>query len=77
MFHVKLPGRDAIARQADEHLVVHRVRLPRRAVQRPLRQVGKRLLMALLVLVATALVVFADHGGYGDTADGSVSLLDS
>jgi voltage-gated potassium channel len=77
VFHVKLPGPDAIARQADEHLVPHRVRLPRRAVQRPLRKIVTRLLAALLVLVVTALIVFADHGGYDDGADGSVGLLDS
>ncbi|MBW8740058.1 MAG: NAD-binding protein [Streptomyces turgidiscabies] len=77
MFHVKLPGHDAIARQADEHLVTHRVKLPRTVVERPIRQVGKRVAMALLVLVATALIVYADHDGYNDNADGSVSLLDA
>ncbi|MEU5098345.1 potassium channel family protein [Streptomyces sp. NPDC020996] len=77
MFHVKLPGHDAIARQADEHLVTHRVNLPRRVVERPLRQVTKRLLMALLVLIVTALIVYADHDGYRDSADESVGLLDS
>lgn len=44
---MKLPGHDAIARQADEHLVTHRVKLPRKVVERPLRQVFKRLAMAL------------------------------
>ncbi|MGW1895222.1 potassium channel family protein [Streptomyces sp. NPDC002004] len=77
MFHVKQSVRDAMARQADEHLVTHRVKLPRRAVQRPIRQVSRRVLLALLVLVATALIVFADAGGYRDAADGKVGLLDS
>lgn len=77
MFHVKLPGHDAIARQADEHLVTHRVKLPRKVVERPIRQVAKRLLMALAVLIATALIVYADHEGYNDNADGSVDLLDA
>lgn len=77
MFHVKLPGHDAIARQAGEHLVTHRVTLPRKVVERPLRQVAKRLVMALAVLVATALVVYADHDGYHDNSDGSVDLLDA
>lgn len=77
VFHVKLPGHDAIARQADEHLVTHRVKLPRKVVERPIRQVVKRLVMALAVLVATALIVYADHEGYHDNADGSVSLLDA
>ncbi len=77
VFHVKLPGHDAIARQADEHLVTHRVKLPRKVVERPIRQVVKRLVMALAVLVATALIVYADREGYHDNADGSVDLLDA
>ena len=43
VFHVKLPGHDAIARQADEHLVTYRVKLPRKVVEHPFRQVAKRL----------------------------------
>ncbi|MFF0833943.1 MULTISPECIES: potassium channel family protein [unclassified Streptomyces] len=74
---MKLPGHDAIARRADEHLVAQRVQLPRKVVERPIRQVGKRLLMALLVLVATALVVYADRDGYRDSSDNSVDLLDA
>ena len=77
MFHVKLPGHDAIARQADEHLVTHRVELPTKVVERPIRQVAKRLSMALLVLVATALIVYADREGYTDNSDSSVDLLDA
>ncbi|MEV7689506.1 potassium channel family protein [Streptomyces bungoensis] len=74
---MKLPGHDAIARQAGEHLVTHRVTLPRKVVERPLRQVAKRLVMALAVLVATAFVVYADHDGYHDNSDSSVDLLDA
>lgn len=77
MFHVKLPGHDAIARQADEHLVTHRVKLPRKVVEHPFRQVAKRVLMALLVLSATALLVYFDHEGYNDNSDGSVDFLDA
>nr|WP_202556112.1 potassium channel family protein [Streptomyces sp. SID4950] len=77
VFHVKLPGHDAIARQADEHLVTHRVKLPRKVVDRPIRQVGKRLAMALLVLVATAFIVWVDREGYTDNSDQSVDLLDA
>ncbi|MCE3029655.1 potassium channel family protein [Streptomyces sp. CMSTAAHL-2] len=62
---------------ADERLVDNRVKLPMKVVERPLRQVAKRLLMALLVLVLTALVVYADRAGYHDSADDSVDLLDS
>ncbi|MFI6347627.1 potassium channel family protein [Streptomyces sp. NPDC050560] len=74
---MKLPGHDAMARRAEEQVTPHPVRLPRRAVQKPLRQVAKRLLLALLVLVVTALIVYADHAGYGDNADDSVDLLDA
>ncbi|MFI2641511.1 potassium channel family protein [Streptomyces sp. NPDC018610] len=74
---MKLPGHDAIARQAGEHLVTHRVKLPRKLVDRPIRQVGKRLAMALLVLLGTVLIVYADHGGYHDNADDSVDFLDA
>ena len=77
MFHVKLPGRDAIAREADEHLVIHRVKLPRKVVEHPFRQVAKRLSMALLLLLATALIVYADRDGYNDNSDGSVDFLDA
>ncbi|MEU0207884.1 potassium channel family protein [Streptomyces canus] len=77
MFHVKLPGHDAIARQADEHLVTHKVKLPRKVVEHPFRQVAKRVLMALLVLAATALIVYADRDGYNDNSDQSVDFLDA
>ncbi|MEU6403898.1 potassium channel family protein [Streptomyces sp. NPDC046985] len=74
---MKRRGHDAIVRQADEDLVTHRVRLPTKPVRRPMRQVGKRLAMALLVLVVTVVVVYADHDGYHDNADGAVDLLDA
>jgi voltage-gated potassium channel len=77
VFHVKLPGQDAIARQADEHLVTHRVKLPRKPVERPIRQVARRLSLALLVLVLTVVIVYADHEGYHDSSDGPVDLLDA
>ncbi|MDG4864725.1 potassium channel family protein [Streptomyces sp. T-3] len=77
VFHVKLPGHDAMARQADEHLVTSRIKLPKRVVQRPLQQVTKRILMALSILVATALIVYVDSGGYNDNVDGEVDLLDA
>ncbi|WP_284116736.1 potassium channel family protein [Streptomyces fragilis] len=74
---MKLPGQDAIARQAGERLATYRVKLPQKEVPHPLRQVGKRLLMALAVLVATALVVYLDRDGYNDNAGGGLDLLDS
>jgi voltage-gated potassium channel len=42
-----------------------------------LRQVSRRLLLALLVLALTVLIVYADRGGYHDNANGSVSFLDA
>ncbi|MFJ4523729.1 potassium channel family protein [Streptomyces sp. NPDC088810] len=74
---MKLPGHDAIARHAGEHLVTHRVQLPRKVVERPIRQVVKRVIMALVVLVATAFVVYGDREGYHDNSDGAVDLLDA
>lgn len=54
----------------------YRVAFPRPTAG-PLLQVSRRLLLALLVLVATVLIVYLDRGGYHDNADGSVSFLDS
>ncbi|WP_354644991.1 potassium channel family protein [Kitasatospora camelliae] len=42
-----------------------------------MRQVTKRLALALGVLVLTTLIVWGDRAGYRDSADGSVSLLDA
>ncbi|MEV0775123.1 potassium channel family protein [Streptomyces sp. NPDC050433] len=66
-----------MARHADEHLVTGRVKLPRRIVDRPLRQVSKRLLMALGVLATTVFIVWIDRAGYHDNADDSVDFLDA
>ncbi|MFE0099314.1 potassium channel family protein [Streptomyces sp. NPDC059009] len=74
---MKLPGHDAIARQADEHLVTHRIQLPRRVVERPLRQVSKRLAMALFVLALTTFIVWIDRDGYNDNTDNGVDFLDA
>ncbi|GAA3248100.1 NAD-binding protein of Kef-type K+ transporter [Streptomyces lavendulae subsp. lavendulae] len=73
---MKLHGDDAMARGADEKLAARRIKLPRRVVEKPLRQVGKRLLMALFVLLLTVLVVWLDRGGYHDNANDQVDLLD-
>ncbi len=78
MFHVKLPGHDAMARRADEQVVPPtRVMLPRRVVDGPARQVAKRLMMALMVLAITVFIVWIDRDGYHDAADGKVDLLDA
>ncbi|MFB0625865.1 TrkA family potassium uptake protein [Streptomyces sp. AB3(2024)] len=76
MFHVKLHGDDAMARGADEKLAARRIKLPKRVVEKPLRQVAKRLLMALAVLFLTVLIVWLDRGGYHDNANEEVDLLD-
>ncbi|MBT2542816.1 potassium channel family protein [Streptomyces sp. ISL-44] len=76
MFHVKLHGHDAMARGADEKLVSRRIKLPKRIVEQPMRQVTKRLLMALFVLFLTVLIVWLDRDGYHDNANEQVDLLD-
>jgi voltage-gated potassium channel len=43
----------------------------------PTRQVSQRLVAAMLVLLATVLVVYLDRDGYGDNVDGRVDLLDA
>ncbi|MEU8919278.1 potassium channel family protein [Streptomyces nigrescens] len=72
---MKLPSQDAAAREVPEDRS-HRVLLPRRTPMPPLRQVARRLLMALLVLLATVLIVWIDRNEYHDNADGKVDLLD-
>ncbi|CAM5463483.1 NAD-binding protein of Kef-type K+ transporter [Streptomyces tanashiensis] len=73
---MKLPSRDVMARHADERITGPQIRLPRRVVERPLRQVGKRLLMALGVLLVTILIVYVDRDGYHDNADETLDFLD-
>ncbi|MGW6569189.1 potassium channel family protein [Streptomyces sp. NPDC054975] len=76
VFHVKLPSRDVMARHADEKVSPSRVRMPRRVVEKPLRQVTKRLLMALGVLALTTLIVYVDRDGYHDNANETLDFLD-
>ncbi|MGK5632166.1 potassium channel family protein [Streptomyces sp. URMC 123] len=73
---MRRPSPEAVARDAAD-AATHRVQLARTLTVGPLRQVARRLLMALLVLVATVLIVYADRGGYHDNADGSVDFLDA
>ncbi|MFD4630760.1 potassium channel family protein [Streptomyces sp. NPDC058284] len=74
---MKLPGHDAIARHPEEQHTTHRIALPRRKVERPLRQVTRRLAMALLVLALTTFIVWIDRSGYHDNSDSRVDFLDS
>lgn len=53
-----------------------RVSLPERTIS-PAWALGRRLLLALAILVGTVLLVYLDRGGYNDNADGSVDFLDS
>ncbi|MGW7103699.1 potassium channel family protein [Streptomyces sp. NPDC054838] len=76
MFHVKQPGQDAMARRADEALVARQVTLPKRVVQKPLRQVARRLLVAFFVMCLTVLIVWLDRDGYHDNANETVDFLD-
>jgi voltage-gated potassium channel len=77
VFHVKLPGSDAIAREAGENLRTQRIMLPRKVVERPLLQVARRVATALLVLLATAVIVYLGRAGYRDNYDTTVSFLDA
>ncbi|GJF28984.1 NAD-binding protein of Kef-type K+ transporter [Kitasatospora sp. NE20-6] len=54
-----------------------RVSLPTRTAPPPMRQVSRRLLLALAVLIATTLTVWLDRGGYKDSADSAVDFLDA
>ncbi|MEU6995804.1 potassium channel family protein [Streptomyces sp. NPDC046465] len=74
---MKLPGHDAIARHPEEQHTTHRIKLPRRTVERPLRQVTRRLAMALLVLALTTFIVWIDRDGYHDNSDNRVDFLDA
>ncbi|MEV0090338.1 potassium channel family protein [Streptomyces sp. NPDC050738] len=74
---MKLSGHDALDRPVGEGLTTRRVKLPRRVVERPMRQVARRVVIALLVLVSTAMIVWLDRSGYHDNADGKVDLLDA
>lgn len=52
------------------------IALPDRA-RSPWWELGRRLLLALAILVGTVLLVYFDREGYGDSSDGSVDLIDS
>ncbi|MGW2015705.1 potassium channel family protein [Streptomyces sp. NPDC001927] len=65
-----------MARDADEKAAPTRIRMPRRVVEKPIRQVAKRLLMALGVLALTTLIVYIDRDGYHDNANGTLDFLD-
>ncbi|MEU9499280.1 potassium channel family protein [Streptomyces sp. NPDC048196] len=72
---MKLPSHDSTAHEVPEDRS-HRLILPRRAPKAPLRQVARRLMMALGVLLATVFIVWMDRDEYHDNADGALDLLD-
>ena len=41
----------------------------------PWWELGRRVLMAVAILVFTVLLVYADRRGYGDTSDGKVGMI--
>ncbi|WP_205718620.1 TrkA family potassium uptake protein [Actinomadura sp. WMMA1423] len=43
----------------------------------PLRAVARRILLALFLLLSVVAAVYADRGGYRDSGDGRLSLLDA
>jgi len=61
-----------------DEFVSGRVNLPER-FRSPWFELGRRLLLALAILVGTVLLVYLDRDGYRDTSDpsGSVSLVDA
>ncbi|KAF4408264.1 MULTISPECIES: TrkA family potassium uptake protein [Streptomyces] len=74
---MKLPTHDAAASRGEQDPTSFRIQLPRRDTVRPLQQVARRLLMALLVLLATVLIVYLDRDGYQDNVDKGVDFLDA
>ncbi|QKV93717.1 potassium channel family protein [Streptomyces sp. NA02950] len=71
---MKLPSQDAAARTPED--ASHRVRLPHFPAG-PLRQVVRRLLLALFVMVLTVVIVYTDRAGYHDNSDEHVDFLDA
>lgn len=71
-------GRRRRRREAEQDLdaSMHLIKLPE-SLESPSRQVGRRCLVALAVLVVTALLVYADRFGYNDNALGHPDLLAS
>ena len=47
---------------SDDHSGVHLAH----SEESPARQVGRRVIIALVVLIATVLIVYLDRGGYRD-----------
>ncbi|AOS61798.1 potassium channel family protein [Actinoalloteichus hymeniacidonis] len=59
-----------------DHTLVGVVHIPSGGVG-PVQAIGKRVIGALLALLATVIIVYVDRAGYQDNADGDVTLLDS
>ncbi|GAB2974743.1 NAD-binding protein of Kef-type K+ transporter [Amycolatopsis acidiphila] len=59
-----------------DHTLVGVIRMPEPSVS-PMRSIGRRVIGALLALVATVLIVYAGRDGYRDVNGDGLSLLDS
>jgi voltage-gated potassium channel len=71
----RLPHGGHLNEQPD-HELVGVIRMPETVVS-PMRSISKRVIGALLALLATVLIVYVDRGGYRDTNGDGLSLLDS
>ena len=67
-------GRDSASQQAGESAVP--VELPGDATG-PLARIGRRMLLALAMVILVATITYLGRDGYVDPEDGSVSLLDA
>jgi voltage-gated potassium channel len=54
-----------------------RIRLPRRAYQAPYVAILRRVGVALGLVIINWVIVLVERGGYHDTADGTVSVIDA
>ncbi|MBB4686013.1 potassium channel family protein [Amycolatopsis jiangsuensis] len=59
-----------------DHELVGVIKMPEITVS-PMRSIVKRIIGALLALLATVLIVYADRGGYRDTNGDGVTFLDA
>lgn len=63
-------------RDRPDHTLVSMIRMPEPSVS-PMRSIVRRVIGALIALVAAVLIVYADRDGYRDVNGDGLSLLDS
>lgn len=71
----RIPLGERLSEQPD-HTLVGVIKMPETAVS-PMRSIVKRVLGALLALLATVLIVYLDRDGYRDANGDGLSFLDS